>query len=490
MAAPDDVENVFDVILGTYEEFLLGYALQKDKDGKFTLEQFFTNHSHLGSIRCLASGGRFVASGSVDETVRLFNMRARTEMGTLMQQEGTITSLQFYKSSHLFSASEDKTICVWNTGSWQCLKTLRGHKAEVVSLAVHPTGKLLLSVSKDKTLRTWNLVKGRNAYITNIKAVADLVQWSPDGAYFVVGINNTLDVYSTEKAGKVHSIDFGKRVGAVTFVSDEVVLLAGDGGNVEVHNVKRKCVYHMFTAHANRVKAMQVTKAQDATFLVTAGSDGSIRVWQVDVEKLDENPELLCEARCGCRITCMAIHSVHEDDSGPRKARKKKRKKSAAAKVDAEGGDEASQGGGDEGGEEGDCQTVEAAQPSKVKFDEKEMFQQTGSKSKKTVGGEDTANTDGGSSDEDNVEDDDDDARSEDDDDDESAHVEQKQPAQGNAKARAWKRKKKGMKHEAVPAAKQMKTATETKPLQKDPVVRTPPAKDKRKRKRGGKLKE
>ncbi|KAH9365068.1 p21-activated protein kinase-interacting protein 1-like [Haemaphysalis longicornis] len=486
MAAPDGVENVFDVILGTYEEFLLGYALQKDKDGKFTLEQFFTNHSHLGSIRCLASGGRFVASGSVDETVRLFNMRARTEMGTLMQQEGTITSLQFYKSSHLFSASEDKTICVWNTGSWQCLKTLRGHKAEVVSLAVHPTGKLLLSVSKDKTLRTWNLVKGRNAYITNIKAVADFVQWSPDGAYFVVGINNTLDVYSTEKAGKVHSIDFGKRVGAVTFVSDEVVLLAGDGGNVDVHNVKRKCVYHMFTAHANRVKAMHVTKVQDATFLVTAGSDGSIRVWEVDVEKLDENPKLLCEARCGCRITCMAIHSVHEDDSGPRKVRKKK-KKSAAENVDASVGDEASQDGGEEEAE-GDCQTVEAVQPSKVKFDEKEMFQPPGNEAKKKVGSVDTAKTDEGSNDED-IAVDDDDAKREDDD-DESADVEQKQPAQGNAKARARKRKKKGMKHEAVPAAKEAKTATETKPLQKDPVARTPPTKDKRKRKRGGKLKE
>jgi len=34
-------------------------------------------------------------------------------------------------------------------------------------LAVHPSGKLALSVGKDKTLRTWNLVKGRPAYTTN-----------------------------------------------------------------------------------------------------------------------------------------------------------------------------------------------------------------------------------------------------------------------------------------------------------------------------------
>ncbi|KAH7942911.1 p21-activated protein kinase-interacting protein 1-like [Rhipicephalus sanguineus] len=330
MAAPEEAENVFDVILGTYEEFLLGYALQKGKDGQLRLQQFFTNHSHLGSVRCVAAGGKFVASGSVDETIRLFNMRSRSEMGSLMQHEGTINSLQMYKSSHLFSASDDSTVCVWSTGSWQCLKTLRGHKAEVLSLAVHPSGKLLLSVSKDKTLRTWNLVKGRNAYITNIKAVAEFVQWSPDGVYFVIGVGNRLDVYSTEKAGKVHSIDFGKRVGAAAFLSDDVVMLAGEGGNVEVHNVRRKCVYQMFAAHTSRVKAMQVVKvpsADDGTFLVTAGSDGSIRVWNVDSENLDASPSLLCEARCGCRITCMAVHSVHEEDGGPRKAKRKKKRK-------------------------------------------------------------------------------------------------------------------------------------------------------------------
>lgn len=34
-------------------------------------------------------------------------------------------------------------------------------------LACHPSGKLALSVGKDRTLRTWNLVKGRPAYTTN-----------------------------------------------------------------------------------------------------------------------------------------------------------------------------------------------------------------------------------------------------------------------------------------------------------------------------------
>lgn len=38
----------------------------------------------------------------------------------------------------------------------------------VTCLAVHPSGKMALSVGKDHTLRTWNLVKGRPAYTTNL----------------------------------------------------------------------------------------------------------------------------------------------------------------------------------------------------------------------------------------------------------------------------------------------------------------------------------
>jgi len=36
--------------------------------------------------------------------------------------------LQFFDKTHLFSYSEDGTIVIWKAGSWECLRTLRGHK--------------------------------------------------------------------------------------------------------------------------------------------------------------------------------------------------------------------------------------------------------------------------------------------------------------------------------------------------------------------------
>lgn len=42
------------------------------------------------------------------------------------------------------------------------------YRKPVNCISIHPTGKLALSVSKDMTLRTWNLIKGRSAYVTNL----------------------------------------------------------------------------------------------------------------------------------------------------------------------------------------------------------------------------------------------------------------------------------------------------------------------------------
>ncbi|KAI1777248.1 nuclear distribution protein nudF [Hypoxylon cercidicola] len=54
------------------------------------------------------------------------------------------------------TGSRDKTIRLWNSRG-TCLRTLVGHDNWVTALVFHPGGKYLLSVSDDKTLRCWDL---------------------------------------------------------------------------------------------------------------------------------------------------------------------------------------------------------------------------------------------------------------------------------------------------------------------------------------------
>ena len=57
----------------------------------------------------------------------------------------------------LASGSRDKTIRIWDVSTGLCIVTLTGHDNWVRGLVFHPGGKYLLSAADDKTMRVWDL---------------------------------------------------------------------------------------------------------------------------------------------------------------------------------------------------------------------------------------------------------------------------------------------------------------------------------------------
>ena len=94
-------------------------------------------------------------------------------------QDGMINAMKFYDKKNLITCGEDGKICILRTGTWRVEKTLLSHTMGVIDIAIHPSGKLALTIGKDRKMVTWNLIKGRKAFVTNIKEVADFVRWSP-----------------------------------------------------------------------------------------------------------------------------------------------------------------------------------------------------------------------------------------------------------------------------------------------------------------------
>lgn len=217
-------KSIFEVILGTYERFLVGYTLIKDKstDG-YKFERTFAEEAHNGGIKCVAASQEYLVSGGTDECIKVYDMQSRGDVGSLFQQEGTITCLAWVDNEHVISGSEDSTLCVWNVSKWNCLKTLKGHKAGVNGVSIHPSGGLALSISKDKTIRTWDLVKGRCAYISNIHEIGNSIIWSPGGKFFVVTFDRRIDVYDVTIAAPIHKISFNKVVNCGQFLNVRIM---------------------------------------------------------------------------------------------------------------------------------------------------------------------------------------------------------------------------------------------------------------------------
>ena len=64
------------------------------------------------------------------------------------------------KKEYLLSASRDKTIKLWDVVGSVCLFTFTGHDNWVRSLCEHPNGKYIVSCSDDKSIRFWDLKTG------------------------------------------------------------------------------------------------------------------------------------------------------------------------------------------------------------------------------------------------------------------------------------------------------------------------------------------
>lgn len=79
------------------------------------------------------------------------------------------------------TGSRDKTIRLWDSRG-NCLKTLVGHDNWVRDLLFHPGGKYLLSVSDDKTIRCWDLSQeGRCVKVINDvhEGFVSSLRWAP-----------------------------------------------------------------------------------------------------------------------------------------------------------------------------------------------------------------------------------------------------------------------------------------------------------------------
>jgi len=317
-------------MVGTYEEFILGFKIEqklKSKD-EFELIPTFTQRAHVGPVRSLVAVNKFLVSGGSDEMCKIFDLATRVEHGQLMHHDGTVSCLGAYGKSYLFSASDDNSLAVTKVGSWQVEKTLYKHQAGITALAVHPTGKLAFSAGKDRKLITWNLVKARPAFITNLKGIAEFISTSPDGNRYCVGIHRRIDVYNVDLAGIEYSIDMKCRPNALVFLDNNIVAVGGESSMIQIHSLIEKQMIKEFEAHGTRVRCLQVlleltseekakeeeeegdvgdsdkTENRGHVLVSASSSDNMLKLWRIQT---DTTSEVRCigSVDTTCRVTCL-----------------------------------------------------------------------------------------------------------------------------------------------------------------------------------------
>ncbi|CAE8634215.1 unnamed protein product [Polarella glacialis] len=112
-----------------------------------------TQLSELDSVAFNPNGG-LLASGSRDNTVKVFATSTWAEVTTLAEHTKAVTSVAFNPDGGLLaSGSADGTVKVFATSTWAEVRTLAEHTNYVDSVAFNPDGGLLASGSRDNTVK-------------------------------------------------------------------------------------------------------------------------------------------------------------------------------------------------------------------------------------------------------------------------------------------------------------------------------------------------
>ena len=85
---------------------------------------------------------------------------AGREWATLDGHEGWVAAVAFSPDGTILATgSHDQTIKLWDAATGRELATLRGHTGNVYTVAFSPDGSLLASGSLDGTVRLWDMAQ-------------------------------------------------------------------------------------------------------------------------------------------------------------------------------------------------------------------------------------------------------------------------------------------------------------------------------------------
>eukprot|EP01135_Chromosphaera_perkinsii_P012304 Nk52_evm41s2630 gene=Nk52_evmTU41s2630 len=313
--------KMFTVLAGSYEHVLFGYdclAFQKTpkKSTEFTvdLKPVFMFESHNGCVTAMDVAGTMLATGGTDEHINLYNLKRRVEHGSILKHQGTITALEYYQDSHLLSCALDGLMCIWRVKDWECMKELKGHRGGINDISVHPSGKIALTVGRDRTMRTWDLIKGRCSFVSKLKREGLKVEWSPCGNYYSILNGKDLVVHKLEDASVALKLDPPFKVTTVKFTSGNNLVMAGDSEEILMVELESgKYIHKISNAHKTRVKDIVVLEnplADDSEMLVSVSSDGFIKVWNICLEIVGEaqgGDDSVASVDTDNRLTCLSI---------------------------------------------------------------------------------------------------------------------------------------------------------------------------------------
>ncbi|NET35284.1 MAG: protein kinase [Cyanothece sp. SIO1E1] len=266
-----------------------GQTFSRSRSRGWNCVHLLTGHSSWVTTVALSPISPVVASGSLDDTIRLWNLQTGALLNILKGHSRGVNAVAMSPhGSALASCSDDDTVKIWDLRSREALYTLRGHSRDVNSVAISSKSRILVSGGEDRSVRLWRLdggglirmLSGATGMIKSV-AISSDEQIVASG-----GLDNRIALWSL-KTGEMTQTLRGhfNSVNAIAISPDNKLLASGSKDKtIKLWDLQTGALLNTLEGHAREVNAVVISA--DGKILMSSSTDATIKIWDLQTRKL------------------------------------------------------------------------------------------------------------------------------------------------------------------------------------------------------------
>jgi len=241
---------------------------------------------HGGPVRAVAVSpdGSSAISGSFDTSAIRWSVQRGAAEQVLRFHESAVNAVVFIDKEREATGGEDGKIAVWKNGDPLPERTLEGHTAPIVSLAVSPDGATLASASWDRTIRLWPLRGGEPRTLEGHDQNVNGVAFSRDGQFLVsAAYDATVRIWPLNGSGAPVIVTLPTPLNGVAIAPDGEIAAGGANGRVYLLGLDGEKRGEVEVAE---MPIISVAISPDGALVAAAGIRGSVGVIERKDRKL------------------------------------------------------------------------------------------------------------------------------------------------------------------------------------------------------------
>eukprot|EP01080_Neovahlkampfia_damariscottae_P009978 gene9978-2296_t len=237
---------------------------------------------HTGHVRALAvdPSNEWFITGSVDRTIKVFDLASGTLKLTLTGHASTIRGLAISHSRpYFFSVGEDKMVKCWDLEVNKCIKHYHGHLSAVYTVAVHPTLDLIATGGRDASVRLWDIRSKKQVHLLtgHDATVCSVVAQGYEPQIISGAMDSTVRCWDIV-AGKVRTVltNHKKSIRSLAIHPSEYTFASAAPDHIKKWKSPDGNFLMNFNGHNSIINSISIN---NENVMFSGGDDGSVHFW-------------------------------------------------------------------------------------------------------------------------------------------------------------------------------------------------------------------